>query len=88
MPIQVVITLHALGCIVLALWPGRQEWVAPPEPSRPISFSRLIASGLLVAVLTISLGSVGKEAMFYRTFAGGFYMNQIRFGPDNTNDQK
>jgi hypothetical protein len=88
LPIQVVITLHALGCIVLALWPGRQEWVAPPEPSRPISFSRLIVSGLLVAVLTITLGSVGKEAMFYRAFAGGFYMNHIRFGPDNTNDQK
>ncbi len=49
---------------------------------------RTLAWGLLAAVLAISAGWGFKRAVFGDHFAPYFYMDHIRFGPNNTNDRK
>jgi hypothetical protein len=86
--IQVAITLHALACAMLALWPEQRLLDTSAQIPKRVAFSKLVFLGVMTWLLTAAMCVAGKEAMFHRTFAGGFYMDHIRFGPNNTNDQK
>jgi hypothetical protein len=90
--IQWAIALNAIACTWLVLAGSQPSSsfdataVADIEWSRCIR--RIIAGGLLAAVVTVCAGWVVKRALFGDTFAGSFPHNHIRFGPDHTNDTK
>jgi len=88
LPIQVAITIHALVCILLVHWIGNTDRAITANHSQMTSWKRLILCGFLGGLLTVSICSLGKEVMFRKEFAGGFYMDHIRFGPQNTNEKK
>jgi len=56
--------------------------------TRSVWIGRTLAWGSLLAVLAILAGWSFKRAVFGGRFAPGFYMDHIRFGPNNTNDRK
>lgn len=88
LPIQVAITLHTLACILLVLWNSRNLKEVTDQGLPEISLKRTLFYGLVGGLLTVAFCSIGKEFMFRKEFAGGFYMDHIRFGPHNTNDKK
>ncbi|MFN0168144.1 MAG: hypothetical protein ACKV22_17095 [Bryobacteraceae bacterium] len=86
--VQWVIAMQAIACTALVLHPAR---VAPPISSGPIyrgASSRMIVSATLLGILAIFAGWSLKRALYGDTFAVGFYMDHIRFGPNHTNNKR
>ena len=88
MRIQVFITLHAVLCTLLALWPAVRQFEPRQSAAPRRSIGAILAAGVLLCAATIGVCFSGKQMMFGEEFAPGFYMDHIRFGPNNTNDQK
>ena len=91
--VQVGITLQAIVCTGLMLGFSQREVgtiVALPTSSRrkPIDHAWLVVAAIVFAVFMSGAGLVWKRALFGDVFAGGWRMDHIRFGPNNTNHEK
>jgi hypothetical protein len=91
MGVQLAITLQGILCMALMFY-GSERGVMPvgqEAGSIPlIGVARLVTVGLVAAALISVSGLCVKRALFGDAFAGFFYKDHIRFGPNNTNDQK
>jgi hypothetical protein len=89
--LQALITLHAVLCTALMLSSAPKtlttESAVIPQPAAP-TLRKILAFGLLAAVLSSLAGCTVKRMLFGDNVGGGFYMNHIRFGPNNTNNTK
>ncbi len=63
---------------------------SPPVRSTAVPAwpSRMLAIGLAAAIVAPVAGWTVKRALYGDKFGGYFYMNHIRFGPNNTNDKR
>jgi len=94
---QAFITMHAVLCTALML--GSAPETVHPEAAVelptlvPASLRKVVVLGLLTAVLSSLAGCTLKRMLFGDKVGGvkargGFYMDHIRFGPNNTNNTK
>ncbi len=87
--VQWVIALQAVACTALVLNP---PGAPPPAEVGPVyaggASRRMITAAALLGVLAIFGGWSVKRALYGDTFAAGFYMDHIRFGPNHTNDKR
>jgi len=84
------VTINALLCTYLVMGaaaPAAAE-IAPAGPAYAGWLRRSVALGLLSAVGCSFGGWALKRRLFGDAFAPHFYMNHIRFGPNNTNDRR
>lgn len=90
--VQVGITLQAILCTAIMLDFSERELFTSPQPPAtrriPTNLSRIAAAGLLFAVFMSCAGLVWKRTLFGDSFAGGWRMDHIRFGPNNTNHER
>jgi hypothetical protein len=88
--IQWTITVHAVLCTAVLLGCVPQALPAPvPVPATQLTgLRKIVAFGLLAAVLSSFAGWSAKRALYGDAFGGFFYMDHIRFGPNNTNTIK
>lgn len=83
-----VIMLNAVVCTVLLIYgsfalAGRT--MAGDGASYAVWIRNIVIAGVLGAMITPVAFWGLKRALFGDRFAGGFYMDHIRFGPNNTN---
>jgi hypothetical protein len=91
MGVQLAITLQGILCVALMFYGSERgvTVIAQDAGATPlIGIPRLVAVGLVAAALTSVSGLCVKRALFGDAFAGFFYKDHIRFGPNNTNDQR
>jgi hypothetical protein len=87
--IQWAITLHILACTwLLMVGPTSSRKPEIADPPDPWPIRRLAMASVLIAATTAVSGWGLKRAMFGDSFAGAVNVNHIRFGSQNTNDQK
>jgi hypothetical protein len=88
--IQWGITINAIVCTFMLLrMPSPLPVVKPVPGPVYVGWGRLAVVLGLLAIIGSSLGGwVVKRALFGDAFAGYFYINHIRFGPNNTNDKR
>jgi hypothetical protein len=82
---------NALFCTWLVLSRLPEPAVLPSQAggvTRSGWIGRTVAWGSLLGVLAVLAGWSFKRAVFGDRFAPYFYMDHIRFGPNNTNDRK
>ncbi|MCX6624281.1 MAG: hypothetical protein NTY38_25100, partial [Acidobacteria bacterium] len=84
------VTANALACtfLVLAAPASTPAGFTAEGAPRAGWLRRTVAFGVLAAVGCTFGGWALKRALFGDTFAPGFYMDHIRFGPNNTNDRR
>jgi hypothetical protein len=91
MAIQLAITLHGLLCTAFVLYASQRTPVLIPEKvesAHPFGALRVVAAGLLLAVVVSLSGWGVKRALFGAGDTGYFYMDHIRFGSHNTNNER
>lgn len=89
--IQCWITINALICTAIVLaGPADPIPISDPSadsvPQRPSRV--LLVVSLLAALASVFAGYQTKRILYLDAFARGFYMDHIRFGPNNTNDTR
>ena len=89
--IQWLITSHGILLAALLLAWSDPDKLLQPEANGPTYRGRMARAaivGLLAGALICSACWGIKRALFGDNFAGYFYTNHIRFGPNNTNDKR
>lgn len=85
-----VLILNAAVYTVLLVYSSDACQIQTAAPrQQEVSYRRLIRQAVFVGLLSAALVPPAcwglKRALFGDQFAGGFYMDHIRFGPNNTN---
>lgn len=81
--LQIGVGLTGSVCMWLLLTPPPADPAAfPPWPRN------MLAIGLAAAMISPIAGWAVKRALYGDRFGGYFYMDHIRFGPNNTNDKR
>ena len=87
--VQCGITLNAIACMALAIrTPAATPEMLPAARGYSWRPGRAVAAGLLGLMATGFAGWGMKRALFGDAFTGFFEVDQIRFGPRNTNSIK